>query len=101
MGGVWRRRMRLFLLVRDEDVSGVSGTGIVAEGVEFSDGTVAMRWLRRPFSVAFYGSIRDVVAVHGHGGRTRVKWLGEDHREGGAEWTKPSGASIGLSEERT
>jgi hypothetical protein len=27
--------------------------------------------LRRPFSVAFYGSIRDVVAVHGHGGRTR------------------------------
>jgi hypothetical protein len=43
MGGVWRRRMRLFLLIRNEDVSGVSGTGIVAEGVEFSDGTVAMR----------------------------------------------------------
>jgi len=43
--------------------------------VEFSDGTVAMRWLRRPFSVAFYGSIRDVLAIHGHGGRTQVKWL--------------------------
>ncbi len=95
MGGVWRRRMRLFLLVRDEDVSGVSGTGIVAEGVEFSDGTVAMRWLRRPFSMAFYGSIRDVVAVHGHGGRTRVKWLGENHRGGGAEWTRPNGECIG------
>jgi hypothetical protein len=75
MGGVWRRRMRLFLLIRNEDVSGVSGTGIVAEGVEFSDGTVAMRWLRRLFSVAFYGSIRDVLAIHGHGGRTQVKWL--------------------------
>ncbi len=86
MGVVWRRRMRLFLLVRDEDVSGVSGTGIVAEGVEFSDGTVAMRWLRRPFSVAFYGSIHDVVAVHGQGGRTQVKWLHENHHERGARY---------------
>jgi len=101
MDGGGRRRMRLFLLVRDEDVSGVSGTGIVAEGVEFSDGTVAMRWLRRPFSVAFYGSIRDVVAVHGHGGRTQVKWLGENHHERGEAWTKCSGGSIVWNEERT
>lgn len=98
---MWRRRMRLFLLIRNEDVSGVSGTGIVAEGVEFSDGTVAMRWLRRPFSVAFYGSIRDVLAIHGHGGRTQVKWLGENHHERGEAWTKRSGGSIAWNEERT
>jgi len=76
----------MFLLVRSEDVSGVSGTGIVAEGVEFSDGTVAMRWLRHPFSVAFYGSIRDVLAIHGHGGKTRVKWLHENHYEQGVRY---------------
>jgi len=66
--------MKMFVLVRSEDVSGVSGTGIVAEGVQFSDGTVAMRWLRHPYSVAFYASIDDVERIHGHGGRTRIVW---------------------------
>ena len=32
--------MRLFVLLREEDVTGVSGTGIVAEGVEWQDGRV-------------------------------------------------------------
>ena len=36
--------MRTFRLIRDEDPTGISGTGSVAEGVEFDDGTVAMRW---------------------------------------------------------
>lgn len=35
--------MRTFLLVRTYDVSGVSGTGIAAEGIEFTDGAVALR----------------------------------------------------------
>lgn len=34
--------MRRFELHREEDVSGVSGTGVVAEGVAFSDGRVLM-----------------------------------------------------------
>lgn len=37
--------MRTFVLRRNEDISGVSGVGIVAEGIEFSDGVVALRWL--------------------------------------------------------
>ena len=37
--------MRLFKLQRKVDCSGVSGTGVVAEGVEFDDGQVALRWL--------------------------------------------------------
>ena len=36
--------MRVFALIRDVDVSGVSGTGVVAEGVQFSDGTCVLRW---------------------------------------------------------
>jgi len=65
-----------FVLIRDEDVTGVSGTGVVAEGVQFSDGTVALRWLSQwPTSVVFHDrGIDGVVAVHGHGGRTRVVW---------------------------
>jgi hypothetical protein len=69
--------VRRFLLVRHEDVTGVSGTGVVAEGVEFSDGCVAVRWASRwPTSVVFHDRGMDgVEAVHGHGGSTVIEWL--------------------------
>lgn len=71
--------MRRFELHRDTDVSGVSGTGLVAEGVEFTGGTVALRWHGRwPTSVVFHDRGIDAVRqVHGHDGRTRVVWLDE------------------------
>ena len=64
--------MRRFHLIRSEDVSGSSGCGTVAEGVEFSDGRVAMRWLVAPFGTGMYDRLGDVTEVHGHQGRTRV-----------------------------
>ncbi len=69
--------MRRFQLHRDEDVSGVSGIGIVAEGVAFDCGIVAMRWLSEwPTSVVFHDrGVDSLVAVHGHGGRTKVHWI--------------------------
>lgn len=68
---------RRFFLRRDTDVSGVSGTGVVAEGIEFSDGTVAMRWISDwPTSVVFHGKgIESVMAIHGHGGSTKIIFL--------------------------
>lgn len=67
--------MRPFTLHRDEDVSGVSGTGAVAEGIEFSDGHVALRWcVGEHRSTVIWGSIAAVEAIHGHDGRTRVLW---------------------------
>ncbi|HEY3923116.1 MAG TPA: hypothetical protein VGL75_00980 [Acidothermaceae bacterium] len=67
---------RAFVLLRDVDVSGVSGTGVVAEGVMFSDDTVALRWMSKwPTSVVFHDrGIEAVKAVHGHDGRTRILW---------------------------
>lgn len=70
--------IRRFELHRDEDVSGVSGTGVVAEGVAFSnDGPVALRWLSDwPTSVVFHDrGVESLEAVHGHNGRTRIFWL--------------------------
>jgi hypothetical protein len=74
--------MRLFILIRDEDVTGISGVGIVAEGVEFSDETVVLRWLpaatTRPQQVrpttVLHDNIDSVIGLHGHDGRTRVVW---------------------------
>lgn len=68
---------RRFHLERVEDVSGVSGVGVVAEGVQFSNGVVALHWTSEfPTSVVFHHrGMESVEAVHGHGGKTKVVWL--------------------------
>ncbi len=67
--------MRRFQLHRIEDASGVSGTGVVAQGIEFDDGHCAMRWLTATASTAFYATVADLETIHGHEGRTKVVWL--------------------------
>jgi hypothetical protein len=69
--------MRRFYLVRYADLSGVSGTGIVAHGVEFGDGAVALRWISPRPSTSIWESVDDMIAVHGHAGSTVVHWLDE------------------------
>lgn len=64
--------MRTFILYRIQDVSGVSGTGVVAEGVEFSDGTCVCRWTTSTPTTQTYNSIQDVEAIHGHDGATKI-----------------------------
>lgn len=66
--------MRRFHLERHEDVSGVSGTGVVAEGVQFSDGTVVLRWLSEHRSTVIWPDIHSVEVIHGHDGRTVITW---------------------------
>lgn len=67
--------MRRFRLIRAEDVSGISGTGVVAEGVRFSTGKVALSWCSEYHSVTVFDTIQDLETVHGHDGRTGVEWL--------------------------
>jgi hypothetical protein len=67
--------MRRFHLVRHEDVTGVSGTGIVAEGVKFTDGSCAMRWITDLSSTTIYKDMETLIAIHSHDGRTVVEWL--------------------------
>ncbi|MFG1683545.1 hypothetical protein ACGFNP_25475 [Nonomuraea sp. NPDC049269] len=62
----------LFKLVRDHDVSGVSGVGEVADGVIWPDGTVSVRWRGERPSVVHWVNLDDVKAIHGHSGATRV-----------------------------
>lgn len=68
---------RPFVLQRDHDVSGVSGTGTVADGVQFPDGSVAIRWRGQRPSTVVWASLADALHVHGHGGATRVVWSGQ------------------------
>lgn len=66
--------MRTFTVVRLVDDSGVSGTGVVAEGVQFSDGTIAMRWKTKFRSTALYASLFELEQIHGHQGHTVVEF---------------------------
>jgi hypothetical protein len=71
--------VKLFWLSRSEDVTGVSGTGVVAEGVLFEDGSAVVRWLTEPFrSLVIWpapNALEAIKAVHGHDGRTGIIWL--------------------------
>lgn len=77
---------RTFTIHRDHDVTGISGTGHVADGVVFPDGVAVIRWRDlgleaaqrgvRPTTVVF-DSIESVEALHGHNGATRIVWGSE------------------------
>lgn len=69
--------MKRFILERTEDVSGVSGTGTVAEGVMFDDGVTVVHWRGERRSTVVWPSIEDATAIHGHDGATRIVWLDE------------------------
>jgi hypothetical protein len=71
--------MRRFTLHRNEDQGGVSGTGIVAEGVQFTSGKCVLSWLTEFSSIAIYDNMATLEAIHGHGGRTEVHWEEEHH----------------------
>lgn len=71
--------MKLHYLIRDNDPSGVSGVGRVAEVVELENGKVVVAFLPHASdhapevsSVIVYDSLEDVLEIHGHGG---MSWL--------------------------
>lgn len=88
---------RTFELVRYRDPSGVSGTGVVAEGCLFTDGSVALRWRGENPATAVWPNLDSVLAVHGHDGATEVRWVSHqtaspagdlDHPFGGRRATR-------------
>jgi hypothetical protein len=76
--------MRRYRLNRLTDPTGVSGTGIVAEGVVFSDGHAVTHWLTEVHSTVCWDthSVDEAVAaierIHGHGGYTTIEWTDGD-----------------------
>jgi hypothetical protein len=65
---------RVFVLRRDVDVTGISGAGDVAEGVQFDDGVTVVHWRGKHASTVVWPSIDDVLEINCHGGKTRIVW---------------------------
>ena len=66
---------RRFVLRRDGDVTGNSGTGIVSIGLMFPSGRCVLEWTTPIKSLCIYDSIAEVEALHGHDGKTTVIWV--------------------------
>ena len=58
--------MRRFVMRREFDCSGVSGTGVVLEGVAFSTGVVVIHWLTPPprGSISVFDSLDQFLGIH-------------------------------------
>lgn len=61
------------LLVRSEDVSGVSGTGDVALVERLRSGVLLVRWVAGG-GLTVWASTIPLLNVHGHDGRTIIEW---------------------------
>lgn len=73
-----QRYPRRFYLYRGEDETGISGTGVVADGVQWQDGTATLKWLGEHSSEVSWRAMPDVVHIHGHGGKTMVVWRDDE-----------------------
>jgi len=60
--------MRKFTIARKNDQSGVSGTGVIAQGVLFATGDVAIQWLTPPpdGDLQIKRSLKSFIEVHVH-----------------------------------
>lgn len=69
---------RTFRIYRDEDISGVSGTGFVCEGVLFSDGHAAIHWTGSPYptTTPYPEGMEAILYIHNHKGTggARIVW---------------------------
>lgn len=67
-----------FLLRRHTDVSGVSGTGVVADGVIFpaaGKGVAVVRWRGERGSTVVWDHLTHLTEIHGHGGATQIEMV--------------------------
>jgi len=69
--------MRRFYLVRLNDHSGVSGTGVIAEGICFTDWVCHIHWLTEFRSEGRYPNPDVMMKIHGHDGDTILYWVDE------------------------
>ncbi len=90
--------MRRFTMRREFDVSGVSGTGIVLEGVHFSTGVVVIHWLTPPprGSISVFDDLEQFLSIHVRphpDNRTVLRW-----EDGDEMVSQAAGAVIDVTE---
>lgn len=68
---------RRFVVRRKEDPSGVSGTGVVLDGILWPDGTVSTHWRGAAWSNVFWPDLATAESKHCYGGHSEIVWVDE------------------------
>jgi hypothetical protein len=71
---------RRFKLVRSVDVTGISGTGEIAVGVRYPDGSCALFWLNHG-THGFYKSLDQLHNIHCYNNNASIIWIDADDVE--------------------
>ena len=76
--------MRTFKMIRNQDLTGTSGTGVVATGSVLDNGQTTVTWCvpakladgsyRDIKTTTIYNSWQDCILLHGHNGRTFIQF---------------------------
>jgi hypothetical protein len=69
---------RRFVFLRDDDETGISGTGLVVMGVLYPDGRCHYRWMTEHQTDQMADSLDKLEIIHGHQGRTRIVFLDDE-----------------------
>ena len=56
--------MKIFKMYRKYDISGVSGTGYILDGIIFDDGITIVKWRSNHSSISIFKSFEDFKAIH-------------------------------------
>lgn len=69
--------MRRFYMDRGDDETGVSGTGIVLQGVLTPAGRVFVEWRLPRASMGIYSSLDEFMEIHvrSHPAKTEICWV--------------------------
>lgn len=71
-------QFKRFRLWREQDITGTSGTGFVAEGTQFSSGKVVVNFYKELAGVSnveVFDNLSEAVTIHGHKGKTKIIWI--------------------------
>jgi len=61
---------KVYKMLRNQDVSGINGTGLVGWATEYPNGMTTVCWEGDIKSVVMYQSLDEAIKIHGHGGAT-------------------------------
>lgn len=66
---------KLFKLIRNNDISGISGTGLVAYGCEFQYNFIVLFWIGSINSMTFHTSMSNIEHIHCHSGLSFIQYI--------------------------
>jgi hypothetical protein len=69
--------IRPFSLKRNEDETGISGTGMVAYGAVLPSGKVIIEWTTENKTIEMFKDIDEMIRLHGHEGKTQIEYTKE------------------------